>query len=306
MEELKLQTTLPSIGFNLAELKAWAEKITAKYHGLVVREEDVAGIKHKMAELNKTKASLEQARKETVRKVSEPIKAFEGQIKEVVGIFDEAYAFLGGQVKNYEEQAREAKRGEVKVIIDAVLHENKLTGLEIPIQDRWLNKTATLKAVKAEIEGIVLAHQRELREKAELEQARQDRAVAIEEKCKTLAATYGFDLPVSSFLRLQDLQTPLAEVHAQIETAYAAKAAAEQRAEASRAATASQDGQPIMQAVQSAPKAPIPPSFRQRPAKNLTLDLTFDPAREMEIMATVRHLESLCITLTRLPGRAAA
>lgn len=196
MEELKLQTTLPAIGFNFAELKAWAEEITAKYNGLVVREEDVAGIKSEMAGLNKLKASLEQAR--------------------------------------------------------------------------------------------------------------QDRAVAIEEKCKTLAATYGFDLPVSSFLRLQDLQTPLAEVHAQIETAYAAKAAADQRAEASRAATEAQAEQPIIQTVPFAPQAPRPPSFRPRQTKSLTLDMTFDPAREMEIMAQVRHLESLCITLTRVPGRAAA
>lgn len=194
MEELKLQTTLPAVGFNFEELKAWAQGITERYAGLVVREEDVAGIKHEMAELNKTKASLEQAR--------------------------------------------------------------------------------------------------------------QDRAVAIEEKCKALAATYGFDLPVSSFLRLQDLQTPLAEVHAQIETAYAAKAAANQRAEA--AAQAPQPGQPIMQPVPFAPQAPRPPSFRPRQAKSLTLDLTFAPAREMEIMAVVRHLESLCITLARVPGRAAA
>lgn len=305
MEELKIQAVnLPSIGFNFEELKAWAQGITERYAGLVVREEDVAGIKSEMAGLNKLKASLEQARKETVRKVSEPIKAFEGQIKEVVGIFEQAYAFLGGQVKAYEDQAREQKRGEVQVIIDSVLYDNKLTGLEIPIQDAWLNKTKPLKVVKAEVESIVLAHQRELREKAELEQARQDRAVAIEEKGKTMAAAYGFELPVSSFLRLQDLQTPLAEVHTQIEAAYATKAAANQRA------NAAQPAQPVQpEVLPTAPRPPRAPSARpmsMSPARALTLDITYDPAREMEVLAHVRHLETLCITLTRVTGKAAA
>lgn len=307
MEELKIQAVnLPSIGFNFEELKAWAQGITERYAGLVVREEDVAGIKSEMAGLNKLKASLEQARKETVRKVSEPIKTFEGQIKEVVGIFEEAYAFLGGQVKAYEEQAREIKRGEVKTVIDTVLYDNKLTGLEIPIQDRWLNKTTPLKTVKAEVEGIVLAHQRELREKAELEQARQDRAVAIEEKGKAMAAAHGFDLPASSFLRLQDLQIPLTEVHTKIEAAYAAKAAANQRDADAKPA---QPVQPEGQEPWTAPRPPQAPAARPRyvsPARALTLDLTYDPAKEMEVLAHIRHLESLCITLTRVTGKAAA
>ncbi len=70
MQDLKLQTTLPALSFDAEALKVWALSLT---------EEAVADAKKDMAELNKAKKSIDDARKEAVRRLSEPIRAFEAQ-----------------------------------------------------------------------------------------------------------------------------------------------------------------------------------------------------------------------------------
>ncbi len=104
-QELHIKETLPALSFNYDQLKEWAHGLTARYADMVVTEDSVADVKRDMAELNKNKAKLETARKETVRRLSEPIRSFEAQVKEVVGIFDAAYAGLAGQVKAFEDAA---------------------------------------------------------------------------------------------------------------------------------------------------------------------------------------------------------
>ena len=116
-QELHIKETLPALSFNYDQLKEWAHGLTARYADMVVTEDSVADVKRDMAELNKNKAKLETARKETVRRLSEPIKSFEAQVKEVVGIFDAAYAGLSGQVKAFEDAQREEKRKTVNGII---------------------------------------------------------------------------------------------------------------------------------------------------------------------------------------------
>jgi len=291
MVNLQVKTTLPAIGFDFEGLKKWAGEITDQYKDLVVREEDVAGIKSEMAGLNKTKKQLDDARKETVRQISTPIKTFEGQVKEVCALFDKTYRFLGNQVQAYEDRAREDKRREVQFLIDATLHEHKLDGLPLQIQDSWLNKTKKMKAVKAEVEALVLAHLKEMKEAAELEQARTDRAVAIEEKCKALAIEYGFEIPVSTFLRLHDLQTPLADVHGQIVASYEAK----QRSMAPVAPpTPPPDAKSETLAFPTIKESSLPKTVK------MTLILEYAKINEPKINALIRHLNELAISVNTI------
>jgi hypothetical protein len=249
MEVKITTTTLPAIGFNFEALRAWATGLTAKYSGLIVQDDDVPAIKSEMAGLNKLIAQLEDARKATVRQISEPIKDFEAQVKEVVGIFSECRAALDVQVKAHEAREREGRRVAVQFIIDAAKdeHGDMARGLAVEIKPNWLNKTATPKSIRAEVDSIILAHIKAEREKAELAQAKQDRAVAIEKQARNEAARHGFEMPTARFFAtLSDLQIPLAEVFDRINAAYEAEA--KRREEASRA-----------QAVAaSAPEAPRP------------------------------------------------
>ncbi len=299
MTEPKITETLPAISFNAEELEAWVRAIVANYEGLVVTEDMVPAIKSEMAGLNKVRDRLEAARKEAVRRVSAPIREFEDRIKAVTAIIVEARAGLDAQVKAFEELQRADKRREVQFLITATLDEHGLPGLDIPIQDGWLNKTKPLKTIKAEVEAIILRHIQQERERAALEQARQDRAVAIEQKVEALAEIYGFSLPASSFLRLQDLQVPLAEALTQIEQAYSARAQAMRIDPAAPAATPPRSAH-VLQPV-------VPTAAPGRPLrKTLTITLEYDAMREPAVLASLRHLESLCASFTRTPGMRAA
>lgn len=289
--DLGLSATLPTIGWDAERLRAFALSIKERYTGLVVTEDEIAKTKHEMAELNRLKKQVDDARKETVRRVSAPIKDFEGQVKDVTAIFDEVYRFLGEQVKAFEDAAREQKRQQVAFLIEATTAEAGYPGLSIPIQDAWLNKSKPMKAVKAEVEAIILAHIKAEREAAQLEQAKKDRAVAIEEYCANCAVSFGFNIPASRFLRCNDLEMPLADVHAQIIRAY------ELQAETMRKANVA----PVQTAQQPVPSAipPAGPAMAPEPRKRLTVSLEFEPAREGEINQALRHLGTLCTAFTR-------
>jgi len=222
--DLNLSFTPPAIqGFDYTGLKTWAEGIKARYADVVVMEDQVTGTKAEMAELNRIKKQLDAARIAAVKKVSEPIKEFEAQVKEVCGIFQATYDFLGDQVNNYEQRAREQKRTEVLFAIETLTAEAGYPGLAIPVQDSWLNKTQKPKATADAIKAIIADHIKAEKDAAALEHAKQDRAVAIEQQCAALAQGYGFALPVSQFLKLHDLSLALVDVHESITAAYRAK-----------------------------------------------------------------------------------
>ncbi len=298
MAELQLQSTPATLGFNFTELMEWATGITADYEGLVVTEDMVPGIKSEMAGLNKMKAQLDSARKQAVRQVSEPIRQFEARIKEVCAVFDAAYAALATQVKGVEERQREEKRREVLFLIADTVDEHGVPGLEVAVQDSWLNKSKPLKAIKAEVESIILRHLQEERERAALEQAKQDRAVAIEQMVAAQGQAYGFALPASDFLRLHDLQIPLTDVHAEIEKVFAARAQF-----ARHAASASPVPAVAVQAAR--PSASSVVSGRPQ-RKTLTIQIEYDAMREPAVQQTLRHLKGMCASFNLIPGQSAA
>lgn len=116
--ELKIEPKLPVLSFNFEQLKAWATSLTERYANMVVTEEAIADVKRDMADINRAKKIVDDSRKEAVRRVSEPIRIFEGQIKEVCAIFDTAYSKLGEQVKTFEDTQREEKRNHVQRCFD--------------------------------------------------------------------------------------------------------------------------------------------------------------------------------------------
>ena len=286
MQDLKLQTTLPALSFDAEALKAWALSLTEKYMGLVVTEEAVADAKKDMAELNKAKKSIDDARKEAVRRVSEPIRAFEAQIKEVCAIFDTAYQGLSRQVKAFEDAQREAKRKDVAgLIIEANMNAfGEPAFLDIPMQDKWLNKTTSLKSIREDIAAIIERHREEEQRRKTLEQAQQERAAAIEAAVEAASARHGVKLAVSLFMIPKNLclETRLTDIQSAID-----KCAAD---EAARQKTFSQT------AVQPAilPAEPQPTPAPDAPDKVMSVLLTYAPANEQSVRAALEQLRKLC------------
>lgn len=285
MQDLKLNTSLPALSFDYDGLKAWALDFTEKYRGLAVTEDAVADVKRDMAEINKAKKAVDDARKEAVRRVSEPIRTFETQVKEICGIFDAAYAELGVQVKAYEDAQREGKRKIVEGIIQETLNQmlDEDERFTIPIQDKWLNKASSLKSIREDVEGIVYQHVEEVQRHKELVQAKQDRAAAIENHVAALNSLRGLNLPLSRFLGgdALSLSTPLASVLVSIEDSFNIEDGirkAEQRARATLASASAE---------QSEPKA-------EPQTRAMSIVLEYDLAQEAAVKACLTRLEGLC------------
>lgn len=286
MQDLKLQTTLPALSFDAEALKTWALALTEKYTGLVVTEDAVAAVKKDMAELNKARKSLDDARKETVRQVSEPIRVFEGQIKDVCAIFDTAYQGLAQQVKAFEDKERKEKAEKVRGIIADALEARKaeVAAFPIPIQASWLNKTTPLKAVREAVDGIINQRIQTETLQRKAEQAGRERAAAIEQAVKAANARHEISLNVAGFMapRFMSLETPLDDAIAAIE-------------EVARSAVQTLSPRLAPSPVSQAAPAPTP---RTEPDKAVSIILTYVPANEGAVNIALNQLKKLCISFS--------
>ena len=170
----------------------------------------------RMSDLNKAKISVDNSRKETVKKLSAPLKEFEGQIKKVTAIFDATYKSLSDQVQHFVSQERENKRTVVQNAISEELDKRKgeVQAFAIPIQDKWLLKSTTLKSIREAVQGIIDQRIESLRLQQQAEQARVERASAIEQAVKATNAEYHLELSVAQFMTQwhTSLSTPLDDV----------------------------------------------------------------------------------------------
>lgn len=291
MQDLKLKTQLPAISFDFDGLKKWAEGIAAQYADVVVREEDVPEIKNEMAALNKVKDGLNKARIATKKKVSEPIAAFEAQVKELVGIIDNARSGLDEQVKAHVQKLRDQKRKEVEFMIEELKSEHDVHDLDIPFNDSWSTKSAAMKTTKAEIEAMILEHMRREKERAQLEQAKKDRAVAVEQNCQKLEADYGVTIKPSEFLHLLDIDIPLADVNDKMVKAFAKKASTNEKPS---------EPQPV--------KRPTPPMAPPKASSKRTLTVTLEylPHLEGSVRKTLDSLRSMGVIVNTHDPKVAA
>ena len=292
--ELRIEPQLPVLACNFEQLKAWATGLTERYANMVVTEDALVEVKKDMAELNRHKAKLEDARKETVRQVSEPIRAFETQIKEVVGIFDAAYAGLSGQVKAFEEAQRNEKRKDVEgLIIEANMNAfGSPAFLPIPIQEKWLNKTTSRKAIREDLDAIINRHMEEEERKKALEQARQDRAAAIENHVVVLNKMRGLNLPLSRFLGSNhlSLEKPLTDVLQDVEERFRIEAEL-RKAEESAKATLAACESPV-----SHNQACVSENAKSEPqTRAMSIVLEYDTAKEAQVQACLATLKTLCV-----------
>lgn len=292
--ELKIEPKLPVLSFNFDQLKTWAKELTSRYANLVVTEDAIADVKRDMAELNKAKKAVDDARKEAVRRVSEPIRAFESQIKEVCGIFDSAYAALGSQVKAFEDKQRDEKRKAVFALIEQELEANQIT-MEIPVRDTWLNKSASMKSIREDVAAIIEKEIENRRAAQALEQARQDRAAAIESHVKALNQQHGLELPVHRFMTayLTDMSVSLEHAHRRINDVFANEVELRQAEESARKTLVSVSERKAAPVEQPAPKTEQQSSPAQTRAMSIVLE--YDVANEARVKTCLENLKALCV-----------
>lgn len=281
-----MRTDLPVITFDYDRLAASAKAMVAKYDGLLVSEDQVKDIKKEMAEINAAKLRLDKARKDAVRRISEPIKAFEARIKEVCAIFDHAYESLGAQVKEFERKEREEKRLYVQTLIDEPLRLAKDADpalaykLTLAVRDKWLNKTATFKAIQEEIDAEIAGQIRAVNERRRLEQQEAERRLLIENAVKSGNKAYGLDLHVSRFMTpsLMSLDVQASSALDHIEAFFKEKAQ-------------EKDAAPAIQKASQPEPVSVPD-----PEVTATIIFSYPQSKENEIRMAVNRLKSLCLS----------
>lgn len=104
---LKVEITqLPVIKSNLSTLKGNIESLLKKYD-FIVSEDDIKAVRVKTAELNKLATTLDTLRKEKVKEVSEPIKKFEEEVKEIYSIIKKTRQTLLDQMVKFENETKQ-------------------------------------------------------------------------------------------------------------------------------------------------------------------------------------------------------
>lgn len=142
------------IEFNYDEIENTLVENLKKYQGLTFTEKEAAECKKVIADLRKGKRLVDQYRIKTKKQLTEPVKAFEDQCKALNGKFDSVIDPLLEQSKVFEEKEREAKRIKVEGIVEQVIKDLDLDddiGGQLVIEDKYLNKSTTLKFVEEDL-----------------------------------------------------------------------------------------------------------------------------------------------------------
>lgn len=114
LEEIK---TIPaSISFDFESVKTLVVAHLERFANIVVTEDTVKEGKELIKEINTTRKALEDARKNEAKKASEPIKAFEANMKELVSLHDTLLDNLRVQIAKFEDEQKELIRAALKTL----------------------------------------------------------------------------------------------------------------------------------------------------------------------------------------------
>lgn len=286
--DLKVTATPLIITFDVDALNAAVDAVLKPYEGRIVEEGELAGIKSEMSALNKVKERLEAARKDIAGKISAPVKEFEAQVKAAVQRVIDGRGKLDAQVKAFEQKQRESRRAKVQAIIDEVLEPAKMDGFTIPIDERWLNKSAKDKDIRAEVENIALREKTRRMEAAQLERAKQDRVLLIEQEVARAGERYGFELPVAKFSRLFSLEWDADKALAQVNEWFAAEA---ERRKPVATAPAVELEPTVQQVTQPTPQ----PEQAADITRVLNVRVSYSATRHNEVMRAIDALREIGI-----------
>lgn len=155
--ELKTEDikALEPVKFNYEELKKELTEKVENYKNLVYTEENINMAKNDRANLNKLKKAINDEKIRVKNTLLAPYTDFESKCKELIKIVDTSVENVDRQVKAFEDKEKRTKMEEIqKYFNEHVGHFKEVIIFENIFEDRWLNKTTTMKTVQADIEHI--------------------------------------------------------------------------------------------------------------------------------------------------------
>ena len=153
VEEIK---ALAPIQFNYEDIKKWITEKAKEYKSMVYTEETITNAKSDRATLNKVAKALNDEKIRIKKEVLKPFEDFESKCKELQGIITDASNSIDIQVKAFETKEQEEKKKQIEDLFNTYIRDFKgLIIFEQIFNQRWLNKTYTIKKIEDEIKHLI-------------------------------------------------------------------------------------------------------------------------------------------------------
>lgn len=203
--ELKIeQVAIPEkIAFNYEELKQELSDKVKMYETLVYTDDQIKSAKADRADLNRLKKALNDERIRREKEYMHPFNAFKAQINEIIGIIDKPMALIDKQIKEYEEQQRQEKKGKISEYFSSSSYPEWLT-LSMIWDDKWLNASVSMKSIQAEIDSRIATVENDLATLSELPEF-------AFEAIETYKTTLDLNKSIAEGHRLSEMQKRKAE-----------------------------------------------------------------------------------------------
>ncbi|MGX8233980.1 DUF1351 domain-containing protein [Bacillus subtilis] len=146
---------------NYDEMKEMVQSYAEKYKGLVFTRDEKNGANEARTELLALQNAIEAERKNVKRVYNEPLKEFEGKIKELTNMIGEPLNDIRDGLKVIEEAEKAEREDALNRLLDEKLTESTISLDDLEKDEKWLNKgnwTAKLnptKKLEAEIDTAI-------------------------------------------------------------------------------------------------------------------------------------------------------
>lgn len=200
MKDMEVTKELPVIKSNFEDVKASLTETIDKYKGIVVTEEGLQDCKATQKELAGLRNKIDDFRKTVKKDMEGPIKVFEGQCKELIGLISEAEQPIKDGIVIFDNKRREEKRTKALELIKESIETHQLSekyAAKLDVLDKYLNLSGSVKSVREDIEqrAINLAKEQEDEIKAKEMQ-----------KATILATIESVNVNINSKLKIEDFQ----------------------------------------------------------------------------------------------------
>lgn len=127
---------------NFEAVKAWLTEELAPYTTMVVTSDKISDAKKTRAQIRKVGDSIDAQRKAVKSEWMKPYTDYEAKCKELVGIVNDAVNNIDGQIKEYENAEKEAKRQRLWTLFtDNSADIREYVEFEDIFDKKWLNAT---------------------------------------------------------------------------------------------------------------------------------------------------------------------
>ena len=144
--------TQTRIDTNFAAVKAWLEETLAPYATMVVTPDAIADAKKDRAKIRKVADSIDSQRKAIKKQWLQPYEEYEAKCKELTGIVNNAAANIDGQIKEMEQEIKDAKKHSLEEFFAVNAQDvSSYITFEDVFDARMLNSTYAQKDAEEEI-----------------------------------------------------------------------------------------------------------------------------------------------------------